>query len=586
MNIEEQESGKLLSEEEIMESIKIDDDTELITKSDKKIKLKKDIPTNEELNQMSDKEVIDLDSSAKELYDEFSSFLKEKTKITSEVIVRDLIPTGIDLFDAILGGGFPVGSLGIILGHPGCGKCLFYDEEIDVYIGNKIGKKIKINEEIEVYIKNELVKKRIKIGELFDLYSTDNTINNDIIKTKVPVYVENEVGEITKLEGVIRKTNCKLIELEFENNIKLKCASKHLIKVNNSFKFAEDIIINIDNVNCGNKFIKLLNRKIINENSYAYDISMNTNHVYKTPNNLYHHNSMICGKIIAQTQMKYNGKCIVAYLDSEEAVTTIRLSNLGVKNPKIRPYQDVTIEKIFKFLEGLCLFKEKKEIIDIPSLVIWDSIANTITQKEREVDDINSAIGLKARMLSILLPKYIAKMSNYKICLIAINQLRDKLSIGSFAPAKDIKMISSNKDMPGGQSLKFNAFHLAEMKISKVLLKTDPQNKFPFDGANVTVKLAKNKLFPPNIPIEVVGNFRTGFSNFWSNYNFLSLNKRLQVGAWNFLKTLPDNKFRTKDVITLYKSDNTFREAFDESVKEAIQTEIIEKNTIDDDDNE
>ena len=75
----------------------------------------------------------------------------------------------------------------------------------------------------------------------------------------------------------------------------------------------------------------------------------------------------------------------------------------------------------------------------------------------------------------------------------------------------------------------------------------------------------------------MVGSFTTGFSNFWTNYNFLKLTKRLNSGAWNFLVSLPDKKFRTKDAPELYNTDDEFKVAYDTAVKEAIQTEIIEK---------
>jgi len=218
----------------------------------------------------------------KELYDEFSSFLEHKTDIVSDIGVKQVISTGIDVVDAILGGGFAVGGLNIIVGQPGSGK------------------------------------------------------------------------------------------------------------------------------------------------------------------------TMLAIKTLGEGQKQYNGQLLGSFLDSEEATTSLRLSNLGVKYPKIKPYTDITIEKVFKFLEGLSVFKKEKKITETPSVVIWDSIANTLSQKERETDDPNSVIGYKARLLSILIPKYVAKCAQNNICFLAINQLRDVLNIGQFAPAKDLKFMSASKDMPGG----------------------------------------------------------------------------------------------------------------------------------------
>jgi RecA/RadA recombinase len=289
--------------------------------------------------------------------------------------------------------------------------------------------------------------------------------------------------------------------------------------------------------------------------------------------------TMLAIKTLGQGQRQYNGELIGAFLDSEEATTTIRMANLGVNNPQLKPYTDITVEKVFKFLEGLSVFKQEKKIVDTPSVVVWDSIANTLSQKERETDDPNTVIGYKARLLSILIPKYIAKFAQNNICCLAVNQLRDVLNIGQFAPPKDLKFMSATKDMPGGNVLKFNAFQLVEMKIKSAIAPgaTQDSAKYGFEGVIVKLKCVKNKLFPPNIEIEIVGSFTTGFSNFWTNYNFLKNTKRLNSGAWNYLVSLPEKKFRTKDAPELYKTDNDFKEAYDEAVKEVINTEIIEK---------
>ena len=367
---------------------------------------KKDIPTPKEINQMSDTEIEkSMDEKTKDLYMEFNSFLEDKTEITSDSGIKDTIPTGIEVLDAILGGGFAIGSMGVITGNPGSGK------------------------------------------------------------------------------------------------------------------------------------------------------------------------TMIAIQTMGVAQRKYNGNILCSMLDSEEATTTIRMSNLGVRLPKIKPYTDITVEKVFKFLEGLCLYKEMKGIVDTPSIVVWDSVANTLSQREREVEDINQAIGYKGRLLSLLIPKYVSKLGKYNICLITINQLRDVIQIGNFTPAKELKYMTQGKTMPGGNSLKFNAFHLLEMKAKE----SATRDKFGFDGYFAEISCVKNKLFPPNIKVSVAGNFVTGFSNFWTNYKFLTDNKRMVTGAWNYLADLPNVKIRTKDAEDTYNTNPTFKEAYDNAVKETIKTEIIEK---------
>ena len=286
--------------------------------------------------------------------------------------------------------------------------------------------------------------------------------------------------------------------------------------------------------------------------------------------------TMLAIQVLAQGQKQYQGKLLGAFLDAEESTTTVRMANLGVKYPKIKPSVDITVEKVFKFLETLCVFKSEKDLIETPSVVIWDSIANTLTVKEREAEDPKSVIGYKARVLSMTIPQYVSKCAQNNICLLAVNQLRDVMSLDMFAPPKDLKFMTSSKDMPGGNVLKFNAFQLVEMKVGKVI---EPE-KLGFEGIRVKMKCVKNKLFPPNVEISLVGSFTSGFSNFWTNYEFLRDHKRMVTGAWNYLVDLPDKKFRTKDAMKIYNENEDFKTAFDKAVKETIQTEIIDKYDI------
>jgi RecA/RadA recombinase len=395
---------EVVDAKEIIDSIKLNDE-EIEVKPEEK---KKVVSVIVDQAAKADKPVVEDPEKTKELYQEFSSFLETKADMTPDSGVKETISTGIDLVDAILGGGFAIGALDIIVGQPGSGK------------------------------------------------------------------------------------------------------------------------------------------------------------------------TMPAIQTLAQAQLQYKGNLLGAFLDSEESTTTIRLSNLGVRYPTIEPYSDITVEKVFQFIEGLSVFKQEKEIIGTPSVVIWDSIANTLSQKEREAEDPNTVIGYKARLFSLLIPKYVSKCGQHNICFLAVNQLRDVLNIGQFAPPKDLKFMSSTKDMPGGNVLKFNAFQLVEMKIQSAIA-GEKAEKYGFEGIIVKLKCVKNKLFPPNIEVPVVGSFVTGFSNFWTNYNFLKETKRLKSGAWNCLITLPDFKFRTKDAPVHYNENPEFKKSFDASTKEAIQTEIIEK---------
>jgi len=396
---------------EILDSISID-------KPETKVKVKIETPQPEvvakQINSVKESHksaTVDETNEAKALYDDFSAFLEQKTEISSVSDSKPVIPTGIKILDAYMGGGFAIGALSIIVGTPGSGK------------------------------------------------------------------------------------------------------------------------------------------------------------------------SMLAAQVIANAQRIYEpGKFLAGYMDSEESTTQMRLASLGVVNPKLRPFPDITVEKVFKFLETMILYKEQKKSVDIPSIVVWDSIANTLSQKEREAEDVNQVIGYKARMLSMLIPKYVAKCSQYNICWLAVNQLRDKLDMGQFSAPADLKFMTSTKQMPGGQALKFNAFQLLQMQVKSAF--DTEKGKFGFDGIIVKCKFVKNKLFVPNIEMDLVGSFVKGFSDFWTSYNFLTVHGRLKAGAWNYLVSNPDKKFRTKDAINMYNNDSEFRILFDAEVEKSIEEDIIDKYRI------
>ena len=140
--------------------------------------------------------------------------------------------------------------------------------------------------------------------------------------------------------------------------------------------------------------------------------------------------------------------------------------------------------------------------------------------------------------------------------------------------SKELKFMSTGKTIPGGNTLRFNAFHLLEMKTGAVL----DSEKYGFDGVVVKAKCVKNKLFPPNIEIELVGDFIRGFSNFWTNWHFLTKHGRVKsAGGWVYFSQTPTVKFRVKEAPKRYNEEIEFKKMFDDAIKEALKTELIDK---------
>jgi len=305
--------------------------------------------------------------------------------------------------------------------------------------------------------------------------------------------------------------------------------------------------------------------------------------------------SALAAKVIATAQRKYGGLFHAEYMDGEYSTDKKRLRQLGVYQPTIESITHLTIEKIFRLIDGMCTFKKefgeetdektgkkkkKKEnpIMDVPWAIAWDSVANTLPEAAMLEPDPNKVTGLRARLLSHLLPQAVEKMCEYNISLVAVNQLRDKIDIGIFKTRSELQYL--NKKVPGGQSLLYNS-----LQILYIVPSGHVKGEYGFHGSRVTCRLIKNKLFTPNIEFDMIFSFERGFSNLFTNFELLKKTKRIVGGGkgWYTLTSCPEPKFMARNLVKRHLEDKAFREAFDNDVKDVLKTEYIDVYTTDED---
>lgn len=286
--------------------------------------------------------------------------------------------------------------------------------------------------------------------------------------------------------------------------------------------------------------------------------------------------SALAGNILAAGQKKWGKKFACSYMDSEDITTKRRLNQLGVED--LNPTPRIFVESVFQTIEGMCQFKEKEKIIDIPSVIVWDSIANTNPRKAEDEDDLNKLMGLKARILSYMLPRYVPKLVKYNITLLAINQLRSKIDISIFNKKPATLRYLPNDDIPGGRSILFNSIQLLYLRAIG-----DIGGEYGFHGSRVLCKAIKNKLFSPNIPINLVFNFERGFNNTYTNYELLKDAKRIvhHSKGWYKLTSCPDPKFQQVTLPRICRKSPELKKAFLDEVQDVLKTEYIDKYNAD-----
>ena len=256
----------------------------------------------------------------------------------------------------------------------------------------------------------------------------------------------------------------------------------------------------------------------------------------------------LCAKLEQQYKSAFS-----VYVDNEFSLDEQRMKLLNIQHALVKV--GLTLEEIDKLLDNVTEIKKAKNITD-PTLFVWDTYANTMTDKEMKLDDPTKATGWKVRLLGHMLPKMIAKCINHNIAFIIVNQLRDVIAMDSYiTPAKELKYMPFGKDMPGGNPLKFNAFTLLYMKnLGKV------QDAYGFSGSKVEFLTVKCKKRSDGAKFTMIFDHSTGFDDIWSICEFLIQEKAIvPAGAYRRFKDYPEKSFHLKDFKKKYLEDSEFR---------------------------
>ncbi len=300
------------------------------------------------------------------------------------------------------------------------------------------------------------------------------------------------------------------------------------------------------------------------------------------------------------SMMKKYPESICVVIDAETSLTVDRLRQLGIDDSRVLLIRRVTLEDVFenivpKFLE----FKaERKETAEVPSIILWDSIASTPTEKETSVVRIEEALGLKARIMSSKLPILCQKLEKSKTCMIAINQLREQIVINPYDRKEDI-VKGLDGTMPGGAAQYYQAsilmrvknagqFNTTGVEVHKSSLAQTKDMTFNnlesgFIGYKMELHFIKNK-FAVKRPIPIIVDPSTGINSFYTAVNFLIDFKYLvTAGGWYQIKDYA-KKFRMKEIEKLYKEDEEFRNKFNtyyteilENIKKQLRTNVQEE---------
>lgn len=135
--------------------------------------------------------------------------------------------------------------------------------------------------------------------------------------------------------------------------------------------------------------------------------------------------STLAQTICAQAQK--NG-AIAVYIDSENATSIENLSMLGVNVNELIFVQEQCIEDTFQLIEQI-ITSVKNQDNSLPVIIVWDSIAASVSRTELEATYEQQQIGIKARALSKGIMKVNQILKDKRVTLILVNQTRQKIGV-------------------------------------------------------------------------------------------------------------------------------------------------------------
>ena len=199
----------------------------------------------------------------------------------------------------------------------------------------------------------------------------------------------------------------------------------------------------------------------------------------------------LCLHVIGQCQ-KAGGVC--AFIDAEHSLSPTFANTLGVDMNELIISQPDFGEQALEIVEGLI---DSKGV----DLIVIDSVTALVPKAELEGEMGDSHMGLHARLMSQACRKLCAKAAVAGVCIVFINQIREKVGL----------VFGSPEVTTGGRALKFYASLRLEVRRvagSKGGVLKDGDTIY---GHKANIKAVKNKVAMPFKESIVELHYANGF---------------------------------------------------------------------------
>lgn len=193
------------------------------------------------------------------------------------------------------------------------------------------------------------------------------------------------------------------------------------------------------------------------------------------------------------------------YIENETSLFKAFLETLGVDTSKMLYVNLDTVEDIFAAIEDIVLKVREKNKNRLVTIVV-DSIAAASSKVEQEATYDKAGYNTtKAIVISQAMRKLMPLIARQRVCLICINQLREK--VGLTMPGAD------KYSVPGGKAIGFHATTRIRVAVTgKIKMKINGVDEIV--GTTVKAKIVKSKLGPANREVEYEAFYNAGIKDY------------------------------------------------------------------------
>lgn len=233
------------------------------------------------------------------------------------------------------------------------------------------------------------------------------------------------------------------------------------------------------------------------------------------------------GKVLLATGFESTGKSLLAMAfgracqalggillqgDLENAWARYWAEQNGIDNERVEILAEPSIEVLSDWVKDYILFYRAQLTNNEPILFVVDSIAMAEKKAalDQDQDDAKAEMGGRAKAIGDFLRRRSNFFYKYGVCVILVNQLRDKLNTSMF---------ESNETMPGGKAPQFTASQWLALVRGKQI-KYRIKGKDRKIGQNIYIQHRKNKVGPPQDNIATQVYFRAD-----NEFGYVGFNK-------------------------------------------------------------